>query len=54
MAEDPIAHFKAVAKERTEKRSEEKREKRTPLGTISFDEALEVGEDALEARQYPP
>ena len=46
--EDPIAHFKAVAKERTAKALEEKRERELPLGTISLDEALEVGEDALK------
>ncbi|MDD3540997.1 MAG: IS1634 family transposase, partial [Eubacteriales bacterium] len=46
--EDPIAHFRAVAKERTAKALEEKRERELPLGTISLDEALEVGEDALK------
>ncbi len=45
--EDPIAHFREVAKLRTLKVQEEERKKEIPLGSVFDDELLKIGEDTM-------
>lgn len=46
--EDPIAHFRKVAKLRTLKMKEEERKKEIPLGSVYEDELLTIDEDAMK------
>ncbi len=46
--DDPIAHFKQVAKDLTAALKEEEKEKKMPLGYVSADEQLEMNEDAMK------
>lgn len=46
--EDPIAHFREVAKQRTLEMLEKEQKKEIPLGTVYSDELMELGEDALK------
>ncbi len=46
--EDPIAHFREVAKLRTLKAQEEERKKEIHLGSVFADEPLAIDEDALK------
>ena len=52
--EDPIAHFKEIARIRTQKLNEEKSKKEIFLGTISEDETMEVNEDSLQHMGFLP
>lgn len=46
--EDPIAHFKEVARQRTIVAEQDKKSKEIQLGTVTADEIMEPGEDALK------
>lgn len=46
--DDPIAHFKEVAKNLTEAYDNEENEKKMPLGYVSKNEQLEMNEDAMK------
>lgn len=52
--EDPIAHFKEIARIRTQELNEEKRKKEIFLGTISEGETMEVNEDSLQHMGFLP
>jgi hypothetical protein len=46
--EDPVAHFKEVARLRTLQIQEEENKKEIPLGSVFTDELLGIGEDAIK------
>lgn len=46
--EDPVAHFKEVARLRTLQIQEEENKKEISLGSVFTDELLEIGEDAIK------
>jgi transposase len=52
--DDPIAHFKEIARIRTQELNEEKRKKEIFLGTISEDETMDVNEDSLQHMGFLP
>ncbi len=46
--DDPIAHFREVARLRTIEMKKEEKEKEIPLGSVSTDETLDINEDAMK------
>lgn len=52
--EDPIAHFKQVARIRTQKENEEKSNKEIFLGSVYADELMDVNEDSLRFMGFLP
>lgn len=46
--EDPIAHFKEIAKQRTLEMQEEEKKKEIPLGSVNAEDLLEINEDAMK------
>lgn len=52
--DDPIAHFKEVAKEITELQKQEKKLKVYNLGSVSLDEEMELDENALKHFGFLP
>lgn len=52
--EDPVAHFKEVARIRTQKMEEEEARKEIPLGSVFADELMEENEDAMRSLGFLP
>jgi hypothetical protein len=52
--EDPIAHFKEVARIRTQKLKDEEAEKEIYLGYVNADELIEEGENSLKNMGFLP
>ncbi len=52
--EDPIAHFKEVARKRTLEMQEEESKKEIPLGTVYADELMEENENAMRHLGFLP
>ena len=52
--DDPIAHFKEVARLRTLEMTEEGNRKEIPLGSVYTDELLEINEDAMKLMGHLP
>ena len=52
--EDPIAHFKEVARVRTLEMQEEESKKEIPLGSVYADETLEINENSLKLMGHLP
>lgn len=45
--DDPVAHFKEVARMRTKEMEEEESGKEIPLGSVYADELMDENEDAM-------
>ena len=52
--EDPIAHFKEVARVRTLEMQEEESKKEIPLGSVYADDTLEINENSLKLMGHLP
>lgn len=52
--EDPVAHFKEVARIRTQKMEEEEARKEIPLGSVFADELMKENEDAMRSLGFLP
>lgn len=52
--DDPIAHFKEVARLRTLEMTEDENRKEIPLGSVYTDEFLEINEDAMKLMGHLP
>ncbi len=52
--EDPVAHFKKVARVRTQKMEEEESRKEIPLGSVYEDEIMDENEDAMRHLGFLP
>ena len=52
--EDPVAHFKKVARVRTQKMEEEESRKEIPLGSVYEDEIMDENENAMRHLGFLP